>query len=129
MDDTYTFGPVEFFVIEFVGDGPDPAVLASLAELSAAGTVRVLDLVTAVRGPEGDVVMTELAQTSAATALPDLAFRGLVAEEDLVEMLTGAPQGSGVAIAALELLWATELAARVAAAQGRVVRSERIPAR
>lgn len=127
MEGNHTYGPVEFFVIEFVGVGPDPAVLESLAELSEAGTVRVLDLVIAVRGAEGETVITELSQTTP-TSLPDLDFRGLVAEEDLKEMLAGAPEGTGIAIAALELLWATELAARVAAARGRVVRSERIPA-
>lgn len=126
---THTFGPVEFFVVEFQGSRPDPGVMEAVAELAAAGTVRVLDLVTASRGADGAPVITEVdASVSPELAGVELAFGGLVAEADIVELLDGVPDGSGVAIAAFEMLWATTLATRLAAAGGTVRRTERIPA-
>lgn len=129
MTETHTFGPVEFFVVEFEGSRPDPGVMDAVAELATTGIVRVLDLVIATRAADGALVITEVdSAVSAELEGIDLAFSGLVAEDDIVELLDGVPDGSGVAIAAFEMLWATTLASRLAAAGGRVRRTERIPA-
>lgn len=127
----FAYGPVDVYVVEFEGGELSPAVLDSLLELSASGTVRVVDLVVVTRDTGGSVHVTEL-RDGAANALSgiglDLEIEGLIGEDDIAESIAGVSPGFGVAIVAIEMRWATTLASRLAAAEGRVVRAERIPA-
>lgn len=127
----FSYGPIDVYVVEFEGDGLSPAVLDALLELSASGTVRVVDLVVVNRDADGSVRVTELRE-NAAKALSgiglDLEIEGLIGEDDIAESIANVSAGFGVAIAALEMRWATTLASRLASASGRVVRTERIPA-
>lgn len=124
----FDYGPVEIFTVEFPGDAPSPGVLASLAKLEATGTVRLLDLVLAGRAADGSLIISELAGSDAAAAGLVPAVPGLIGEDDPTEAAQGMPAGSGVALVALELSWATELASNLAAANGIVTDSVRIPA-
>lgn len=127
----FTYGPIDVYVVEFEGDGLSPAVLDALLELSASGTVRVVDLVVATRAADGTVEVTELRE-NAAMALSgmglELEIEGLIGEDDIAGSIAATAPGFGVAIAAIEMRWATTLASRLAAASGRVVRTERISA-
>ncbi|MGL3150506.1 DUF6325 family protein [Microbacterium sp. A82] len=127
----FEYGPIDVYVVEFEGEGLAPTVLDALLELSATGTVRVVDLVVVTRMSDGEVRVTELRE-DAANALSgiglDLEIEGLIGEEDIAESIAGVAPGFGVALAAIEMRWATALASRLAAAQGRVVRTERVPA-
>ncbi len=132
MNDTeLEYGPIQVYVIEFEGTGIDPGVLDALIELSASGTVRVVDLILASRLLDGTVNISELREDpNHATAVfeIDLAVEGLIGDEDISEALATVPPGYGVAIAAIEMRWALELAERLRAANGRVVRTEHVPA-
>lgn len=131
INSEFTYGPIDVYVVEFEGDGLSPAVLDALLELSASGTVRVVDLVIATRGQDGSVRVTELREDSAKALSGigiDLEIEGLIGEEDINESMNGVAPGFGVAIAAIEMRWAISLASRLAAASGRVVLTERIPA-
>ncbi len=124
------YGPVDVYCVEFEGDRVDPAVLDTLLELSASGTVRVVDLIVATRGADGSVRVTELRDDSANAMSVfgiELEIEGLLSDEDISEAVADIAPGFGVAIAAIELRWAATLASRLHAAGGRVVRTERIP--
>lgn len=129
MSAEFAFGPVEVFVVEFDGEAPDAGVLAAVADLAVSDTVRVLDLVIAVRRSDHSVQITEMRE-SASGVISELVMdlEGVIGEDDISEAIAETPAGSGVAILALEMRWARTLASRVADAGGRVVRAERIPA-
>ncbi|MBS1907197.1 MAG: hypothetical protein JST33_11655 [Actinobacteria bacterium] len=124
------YGPLEFFVVAFEGDRPDPGVLSALRDATSSGTVRLLDLVIATPEENGGVRMLEITENALfGTEAPlTLEVQGLIGEEDVIEVLSPLEPGVSVAVVALELLWAADLAQRVALAGGTVVRSERIPA-
>lgn len=125
----YEYGPVEIYFVEFEGDGLDRGVLQSIKKLTDSSVVRLLDLVVATRAADGSVDIVEVADDEAATALGlDLAVQGLLGEEDIAEASAQIEPGFGVALVALELVWAAELAQNLAAARGTVIGSERIPA-
>ncbi|MBS1697581.1 MAG: hypothetical protein JST25_04170 [Actinobacteria bacterium] len=130
-DVEFAYGPIDVYVVEFEGDGLSPAVLDALLELSASGTVRVVDLVVVTRDADGAVQVTEL-RDDAAKALSgiglDLEIEGLIGEDDIAESIANVSAGFGVAIAAIEMRWARTLASRLAGASGRVVRAERVSA-
>lgn len=127
----FTYGPIDVYVVEFEGDGLSPGVLDALLELSASGTVRVVDLVVVTRSADGTVQVTELRE-HAATATSgigmELEIEGLIGDDDIAESIADVAPGFGVAIAAIEMRWATTLASRLADASGRVVRTERVSA-
>ncbi|PYI38046.1 hypothetical protein CVS30_12565 [Arthrobacter psychrolactophilus] len=126
--ENYRYGPVEIFVVEFPGDSPDPAVLKTISSLVDVGTVRLLDLVVASRSSDGGVTISELDAVEAASAGVELEAPGLLGDEDIATAASELAPGAGVALVALELSWASELAQNLAAAKGTVTRSERIPA-
>lgn len=124
------YGPIDLYVVEFDGDRADPEVIGSLLQLSASGTVRVADLLIAARALDGSLRITELRDDSANAMSVfgvELEIEGLIAEEDIAELTLDLAPGSSVAIAAIEMSWAAMLAARLHAAGGRVIRTERIP--
>ena len=108
------YGPIDVYVVEFEGDRVDPAVLDSLLELSASGTMRVVDLIVATREPDGSVRVAELRDDSANVMSVfgiELEIEGLLSDEDISEAVAAVAPGFGVAIAAIELRWAAALAA------------------
>ena len=126
----FEYGPVEIFVVEFEGSGLDAAVLDSVIAATATGAVRLLDLAVAARAEDGTVSYTEVVGNDDGLGVEPVALevQGLLGEDDLAEAAASIAPGFGVALVALEMCWATELAGRLAAARGMVVRSERIPA-
>lgn len=126
---SFAYGPVEVFVVEFDGDSPDAGVLDAVVELASSDTVRVLDLVIAVRRTDGSVQVTEMREsTGGAVSELVMELEGVIGDDDIAESIAATRPGFGIAILALEMLWAKTLASRVASAGGRVVRAERIAA-
>lgn len=130
MMTTFSYGPVDIYVVEFAGTEPNPDVLSAVLDLTAAGTVRLLDMVIATRGSDGSVTFTEVTEEGSGYALGDgtLQVQGLVGDEDIDEVLADVAPGNSVAIVALEMTWAVQLAQSLSNARGTVVRAERIPA-
>lgn len=127
---TFEYGPVEIFVVEFEGARPDPGVLGAVLDLTRSGVVRLLDIVIAARQSDGSITIVEVSEEPDRLGLAEaeLEIEGLLGEEDIAEAIESIEPGSSVAVVALELTWAITLAERLAAARGKVVRSERIPA-
>ena len=94
------YGPVELLLAGFTGDKPSTGVLDALADLSDAGTIRVIDLVAG----------------------------GLASEDDVAELGSRLPPGAAAMLVVLEHVWAKRLASRLLDADGFVVDAVRIPA-
>lgn len=124
---TAPLGPVELMVVSLAQAGPSPAVIEALAAQVQAGTVRVLDFVVVDKSDSGDVEVTEVELDALGGAALDLAVPGLTGDEDIAILAETLPPGGTAAIVALELVWARDLGARLAAEGSEVVASERIP--
>ncbi|MBV0895435.1 DUF6325 family protein [Microbacterium sp. NC79] len=127
---TLNYGPVDIYVVEFPGTEPNPQVLSAVLDLTKTGTVRLLDIVIASRHDDGSVTLVEVTEEDSQYVLGDMTLevQGLVGEDDIAEAIAPIAPGSSVAIVALEMTWALQLAQTLANAHGTVVRSERIPA-
>ncbi|UNK72367.1 DUF6325 family protein [Microbacterium sp. H1-D42] len=125
----FRYGPVEFYLVGFEGDGPDPATFQALGDLIANGTVRLLDFVLVSRSAEGEleVLDVDLEQNGLLGDAVPLAD-GLAGEEDIAMLAEHVPAGTTAAIVVLELAFARELAQKMTAAGGEVLRTERVPA-
>lgn len=126
----FRFGPVEFYLVGFDGDRPDPATFGALTDLVSSGVVRVLDFVLVTRTADGELDILELDEGDGSPALGGFEpiVAGLASEDDVLALAEVVPPGRSAAVVVLELLFARTLAQDVAAAGGQVLRTERIPA-
>lgn len=125
----FRYGPVEFYLVGFEGDRPDPATFQALRDLIDGGTVRLLDFVVLSKSADGDVELRDLADDQA-EALGDARplADGLAGEEDILMLAEHVPPGTSAAVVVLELTFARTLAEKLQAAGGEVLRTERVPA-
>ncbi len=124
----FAFGPIELFIVTFEGDRPDPGVLSALKDLGDGSSVRLVDLVVAVRLGDGAVRVSEPEDLALdVSSAVELVAEGLIGEEDIEDALEGVAPGSGIALAALEMRWATQLSSALAAAGGHVAHVALIP--
>lgn len=124
----FRYGPVELLLVGFEGDHPDPAVMQALADQLESGHIRLLDFVLVSRSADGEVTITDVEDIGGGFADIDLGAAGLTGEDDIAELADLIEPGSSAAVVALELVWATELASKLAASGGAVISTERIPA-
>ncbi len=128
MSESLPYGPVELMVVSLAQREPTPAVIEALAAQVEAGSLRVLDLVIVARSAAGDVTVTEMEVDALGQDALDLAVPGITGDEDIAMLAETLENGETAAIVALELLWARDLASRLAAEGSQVVAAERIPA-
>jgi hypothetical protein len=123
-----TFGPLELFVVTFDGVSPDAGVLSALKSLGDGTSVRLVDLVIAVRLADGTVNVSELTDLPVdLSGAVDLVAEGLIGEEDIGDAVEAVPPGAGVALAAMEMRWAADLSSTLAAAGGHVAHIALVP--
>jgi Family of unknown function (DUF6325) len=125
------FGPVELLVLRYTGDRFTGVPAAKVKALIDAGFIRVIDVIFARKGEDGEVKVLEL------NDLDDDEYghfdpivadiTGLLNEED-VKTLTAdwAPRTTAV-VALFENLWAGQFRRDVEEAGGEVILAERIP--
>ncbi len=124
----YEFGPVEMILAAFDGDSPSPEVIDAVLSLDDVGTIRVLDLLEVSRSADGELTILEIDAFAPDPGAIDLPASGLASEEDVAELATALAPGTSALLLVAEHRWATHLASRLAAANGAVVESVRIPA-
>lgn len=90
--------------------------------------MRVLDFVVVNKDDTGDIEIVEVELDALGGLVLDFAVPGLTGEEDIVLLAEALTPGGSAAIIALELVWARELGARLAAEGSEVIAVERIPA-
>jgi hypothetical protein len=126
----FDFGPIEFVLFGFEGNGPDAGFLAAIQRLVESDTIRLLDLVIVSSDASGEISITEIEELPGDHGLAaiELAASGIAAEEDLLDITAAMPPGSSAAVAVVELVWAKELAMTLSESGGFVIHSERVPA-
>ena len=124
------YGPVEFLLVAFDGEQPDPGVVGAIRELVDSGQVRVVDALLISRDENGDLTEVEIDNAAEVYGLDeaDLDLAGLAAEEDVAALGEQLEPGTSAALLVVEMLWAKKFASALAASGGAVVAAERIPA-
>jgi hypothetical protein len=119
---------VEYMVVTAADVDGLGAVGDELAALSAAGTVRILDLVVVVRSAAGSVSVSEV---DAVPGLADLVGpadrRDLLSERDIELASRALVPGSAGVIVVTEDRWAEPLSTAARRAGGQIAAGDRIP--
>lgn len=126
---SFAYGPVELFLVGFE-DQVDRGALQALADLTKTGVVRLLDLLAVEKDTDGNVTTTEIADHADEFGfeVPGDDAIGLTGEDDVAELAASLDPGTSAVIVALEQTYARDLADKLAAGGGVVLRHERIPA-
>jgi Family of unknown function (DUF6325) len=122
---------VEYLIVGVPDIGALRSVAEALADLVAAGTVRLLDLVVLVRDADGIAVGHEVESVASMAALHGMrpAGGGLLSDKDIeVASLALKPSTAGVVVVT-EDRWAEPLSVAARRAGGRIVAGDRIPPR
>ena len=124
-------GPIEMLVVKFPGNKFSGEIIPALGELVENGTVRIVDLLFAVKNKEGDVRVLEFNELD-----PDILGQWdplvsdvseLLNEDDAHQIAASLENNSSAGILLFENTWATQFVDAVAKARGEVVLNERIP--
>jgi len=122
-------GLIDYAVIEFVDNTIDDAVTASIVDLVASGTVRILDLAVIRKDSDGTVTVDEyqeVEELSSLHALGDFVAH-VVAAEDLIVTAEVLAPGATALLVVWENIWTLELAHAIRRSGGQMVATGRIP--
>ena len=126
-----SLGPIEMLVVKFPGNRFSGEIIPALGELVENGTVRIVDLLFAVKNKEGDVKVLEFGDLD-----PDIFGQWdplvsdvtpMLNEDDARELTASLENNSSAALLLFENTWATRFVDAVSNARGEVVLNERIP--
>ena len=132
MTDIDDMGPVDYLVVEFPADRePDGTALPILADLAAAGIIRVLDLAFIQKGEDGTVVGIDIADTGLRGEFDVTLFAEASSElldaDDLTEASSALEPGRLGAVLVYENTWAAPFAKALRANGAELVASGRVP--
>ncbi|MBO0882159.1 MAG: DUF1269 domain-containing protein [Mycobacterium sp.] len=125
-------GPVDIIMLRFPGNQFNGEIAPTLRDLVVRGLVRVIDLLFVYKDTDGTVGSLELGGLGAdlEPSFVDLDGQlegGLLDAEDVEEVAAGVPQGSSIAVIAVENLWAIPFINAIRDAGGEVVDQARVP--
>jgi hypothetical protein len=124
-------GPVDFIAIAFPGNKFKGEIIPAIQELVDAGTIRVIDILFAMREGESDVRVLELQEVESELFErfnPVVSeITGLLTENDIRQLSAGLEPESSVALLLFENTWSRKVGDAIEAADGRVLMFERIP--
>jgi uncharacterized membrane protein len=124
-------GPIEMLVVKFPGNKFSGEIIPALGELVENGTVRIVDLLFAVKNKDGEVTVLEFGDLA-----PDIFGQWdplvsdvtpMLNEDDARELTASLENNSSAALLLFENTWATRFVDAVSNARGEVVLNERIP--
>ncbi|MGA9279388.1 DUF6325 family protein [Ilumatobacter sp.] len=124
-------GPVDYLVVEFpVGTSTFNGEMAGqLADLVAAGTIRLLDLMVIHKDEEGSIDAFEVDDIEGLDDLRGLEteIAEILAAEDVVHLAAAMENGSTAGVLVWENAWAAPFASATRRAGGQLVATGRIP--
>ncbi len=124
-------GPVDLVVVGFPGNKFSGEIIPAIQELVDAGTIRIIDILFAVREGDEDVRVFELQELESevfARFDPIVAeITGLLTVDDARHLSAGLEPDSTIAMLLFENTWARKVGDAMAAADGRLLFFERIP--
>jgi len=125
-------GPVDIAVIAFDEPTFDGRIAGAIAELQAAGTIRLLDAVVVNKDADGTLTYLEITDIDGDGELDLVALQGdapgMLTEDDAAAGAEAMPPGSAILMLAWENTWAVRAAVAIRENGGVLVAQERIPA-
>ncbi len=125
------FGPIDLVALEFKDSNFGGEVIASMVDLVASETIRILDLVILHKNDKGVVAVQELQELSPADLqlLEPLRaeISGMITVDDIKMVGKKLKENATAAVMLFENLWAIRLKQDVFEGGGRMVMHERIP--
>jgi hypothetical protein len=130
MSADFEFGPVQFLLVGFTGEQPNPQVVTAITDLIETDTIRLLDLLLVTHEADDSVTAVEIEDLTDEYGFGgiELEASGVAADADIQEFGAEIPRGTTAAFAVIELVWAKHLATKLAEAGGFVIHSDFIPA-
>ena len=121
---------VEYLIVAMPDLDSLADVVPALAELVAAGVMRILDVVVLVRDSDGAVAVLELEDVGSMAALSEVEGEvgGLLSDGDVEFCAFAIRPGTAGIVLVTEDRWAQPLAVAARRAGGQIVAGERIPA-
>jgi hypothetical protein len=124
-------GPIEILVVKFPGNEFKGEIAPALRDLVESGTIRIIDLIFAIKNETGDVAVVELNDLSddeyGAFDPVVSDTNGMLSEEDAREIGETLERDSSAALMLFENVWAEKFRDAVLNAKGELVMNERIP--
>jgi len=124
-------GPIELLVVKFPGNQFKGEIAPALQELVETGTIRIIDLIFAIKDEEGTLAVLELNalgdQALAVFTPAPSELSGSLTEDDARTLAGGLENNSSAAILLFENTWATRFADALRNANGQLIMIERIP--
>jgi uncharacterized membrane protein len=125
------FGPIDLVTVEFKGNHLGDEVIASMSDLVAEETIRILDLVILHKDERGVVTVQEFQELSPVDLqlLEPLRaeISGMITVDDIKMIGKKLKENTIAVIMLFENLWVTRLRQDVSDGGGRLVLHERIP--
>jgi hypothetical protein len=124
-------GPVDYLVVEFPAGQAnfDGGMATALADLAAAGTIRVLDLLILQKDADGSIDAFEIDDLEELDELRDIEkdLAEILAAQDVTHLAEAMENGSAAGVIVWENTWAAPFASAARRAGGQLVASGRIP--
>jgi uncharacterized membrane protein len=124
-------GPIELLVVKFPGNQFKGEIAPALQELVETGTIRIIDLIFAIKDEEGTLAVIELNalgdETLAVFEPEQSELSGSLTEDDARTLTGGLENNSSAAILLFENTWATKFVEAMRNANGELVMIERVP--
>jgi hypothetical protein len=126
-----TYGPIDFFVIEFKTDQLKGESLPALLELVEKKIIRLIDLVIIQKDEEGNyqvLEMEELSPDVVAVFEPlEVEINGMIQIEDIELIAEAMENNTTAALLLIENLWAIKFGEAAIRSGGRLMMFDRIP--
>ena len=126
-----TYGPIDFFALEFKTDQLKGEVMPELLELVKNKIIRLVDLVIIRKDQDGHyqvLEMEELAPNILSIFDPlDVEISGIIQVEDIKVIAEEMEDNTTAALLLIENLWAIKFGEAAVRASGRMVMFDRIP--
>ena len=125
-----SLGPIEVLMLRFPGNQFRGEIAPALVNLVDSGTVRVIDLLFAIKDADGEVDVLELTDMEgdlSVFAPMTSELSDTLTEEDARVLSESLPNNSSAAILLFENTWAKTFVDAVSRAHGEVLLNERIP--
>jgi hypothetical protein len=126
-----SLGPVEFLAVKFPEERISREVVDAVAALVGNGTIRIIDVLVARKGDDGEIRVIELADLDPETlrALDPLVddVMGLISESDVRQMAASMEKGTSVGFLLYENTWATRFRDALVNARAELIFHERLP--
>jgi uncharacterized membrane protein len=128
---TPSIGPVELLVLKFPGNQFKGEIAPALNDLVQSGTIRIIDLIFAIRDENGkfDLVEIKELEDNELEVFEPLLTGGteLLSQEDIEDVAAMIEDNSSAAILLFENAWATRFRDTLANANAEVIHNTRIP--